>query len=230
MLLQGAGLMEMLIVLPALVVALTIHELCHGLAAYALGDSTAKNDGRLSLNPIRHIDPIGLICILIAGFGWAKPVMVDSRNLKNERVGMALVAIAGPLSNFIIAFLMMLITLFLMYSYPQVMLQSLNEPSFVMNALVALCQINIVLGVFNLIPLPPLDGSKVLAMFLPGALWETWMRLERYGMILLLLLVISGATGGIIMTPANWIFDRMLMGADGIMGFLGVIGSGGIRR
>lgn len=163
-------LTELIITIPAVLVALMVHEVCHGLAALALGDSTAKIDGRLSLDPFRHIDPIGFICLLFFHVGWAKPVNVNVRNLKKPKRDMALIALAGPLSNFILGFVMMLLSVLLTFSGTNVAL-ALGKFCYYT------CSISICLGVFNLIPVPPLDGSKILFSFLP---FEWTFKVQQY--------------------------------------------------
>lgn len=187
--------------LAAVFLCLTVHESCHGLAAYALGDPTARNLHRLSLNPLRHIDWFGLAMMLTAGFGWAKPVPVDSRYFRNPKWGMALTALAGPASNFVLAFGSLALgrlsyavapdlwaTGFLLYSLPVLSLG---------------------LGLFNLIPFPPLDGSKVLAAFLPDTLYLRWMRYERYGMFVLLAIIVFGLDGNWISRGVFWLYVHM---------------------
>jgi len=192
---RNSSLEEILILLPALILAFTIHEISHGLASYALGDATAKQDGRLSLNPIRHIDIMGLLCILLVGFGWAKPVMVNPNNLKNPKVYMALIAAAGPISNFFMAF----ISLFI--AYPLVTFA--NIPNYITEAVLTFSFINIVLGVFNLIPIPPLDGSKVIAAILPDSLYNRLPPMGGFGTIILLMAIFTGAIGRIL-PPITW--------------------------
>ena len=173
---------------------LTVHETCHGLAALALGDPTAKRMHRLSLNPLRHIDWIGLLLMFVAGFGWAKPVPVDPRYFKNPKRGMALTALAGPVSNLVLAFLALLLG-------KAVYLYSPDTAGWntLLNFLLAtLAPLSIGLGVFNLIPIPPLDGSKVLGALLPDRLYAVQLRYERYGFAVLLALSILGIGGGVI--------------------------------
>jgi len=165
-----------------------------------LGDATAKRDGRLTLNPIRHIDPLGLICILLFQFGWAKPVMVDPRNLKNPKVDMALIAIAGPISNFVMAFLSLLILIPVVMAVP-------NIPPLVIQAVAQFSRLNIILGIFNMIPIPPLDGSKVIGGILPDPLYIKFTSLGRYGMLILLVAMFAGLTGQIVFPLAQTIFD-----------------------
>ena len=169
----------------AVLLCLTVHETCHGLAAYTLGDPTAKSGHRLSLNPLRHIDWLGLASMVFLGFGWAKPVPVDMRYFKNPRRGMAATALAGPASNFLLAFLLLFCASRLYY-LPG------SAGGFLMwlfSFLLTTAALSIGLGVFNLLPIPPLDGSKVLFALLPERAYYTLMRYERYGMAVLLLLV-----------------------------------------
>lgn len=164
----------------AVLICLTIHETCHGLVALALGDPTAKKANRLSFNPLRHIDWLGLAAMLLCGFGWAKPVPVDMRYFRNPRAGMALTALAGPVSNFLLA----LLSLFLAS-----LVWRMPVGTVLLDFLFLTAILSIGLGIFNLIPIPPLDGSKVLFAFLPEKVYNMLMRYERFGMLLLLLLV-----------------------------------------
>lgn len=163
---------------------LTVHETCHGLAALALGDPTAKRMHRLSFNPIRHIDWLGLASMVICGFGWAKPVPVDMRYFKKPKTGMAVTALAGPVSNFLLA-LLLLLTASLMAGLAPVSAVTAWLFSFLNSTAV----LSIGLGLFNLVPIPPLDGSKVLFSLLPERAYYTLMRYERYGMLILLLIM-----------------------------------------
>ena len=153
--------------IPALLLALTFHELAHGWIAYRLGDDTAKSHGRLTLNPLAHIDPIGLLALFLVGFGWAKPVPVNPLYFKGDRQrGMLLVGLAGPVTNFILAF----ITLFIIGALPT----AIGAVPHIQGILVTTFRYNVLLGVFNLLPIPPLDGSKVLAYFLPRSFLQTY--------------------------------------------------------
>ena len=168
----------------AVLLCLSVHETCHGLAALVLGDPTAKARHRLSLNPLRHIDWLGLAMMFVAGFGWAKPVPVNPNYFKKPKQGMAVTALAGPASNFLLALLAMLISrLIYLYAPYNPVWQTVFD-----FCLYTVAPLSIGLGLFNLLPLPPLDGSKVLAMFLPDRAYAVWMRYERYGMLVLLLL------------------------------------------
>ncbi len=167
---------------------LTVHETCHGLAALALGDLTAKRQHRLSLNPLHHIDWFGLAAMVLLGFGWAKPVPVDMRYFKNPKRGMALTALAGPVSNLLLAFLLMLAGRLVLDASPDTAAWGWFYAFLMITA-----QLSIGLGVFNLIPISPLDGSKVLFAILPDAAYEKLMYYERYGFIVLYALVFLGA-------------------------------------
>ena len=181
---------------------LTIHETCHGLAAYALGDPTAKSMRRLSLNPLRHIDWIGLCMMFFCGFGWAKPVPVDPRYFRKPKQGMALTALAGPASNLLLALLLLLFSRLIYDFAPYSDLWNL-----VFGFLLDTAVLSIGLGVFNLVPIPPLDGSKVLAAFLPDHAYFQLMRYERYGMLLLIFLSFQGVGGGVISAVINWVWN-----------------------
>ena len=183
--LDWSYLLDLLLqVIPALL-CIMIHEICHGAAAYALGDRTAATQGRLSLNPLRHIDWFGLLMLAVFHFGWAKPVSVDMRNFKNPKRDMAITAFAGPLSNFLLAAL----ALFL-YGLLYAPLRGSDAGYFCLTLLNTMAYLSISLGLFNLIPFPPLDGSKVLFAFLPDRAYLRLMVLERYGMLVLILLVV----------------------------------------
>mgnify|MGYP004515692723 FL=1 len=171
-----------------------LHECAHAFAAYKLGDPTAKNMGRLSLNPFRHIDWIGAALIMAVGFGWASPVPVNSRNFKNPKGGMALTALAGPVSNILAAF----VSIFLLYltTFIQYSLAAASSVAALFTVLrqvfFFLARINISLAVFNLIPIPPLDGSRLLTALLPDRIYYKLMAYERYISFLLIAVVVFG--------------------------------------
>ena len=192
--LDMVSLLDAVLRVAAVLLCLTVHETCHGLAAYALGDPTAKSMHRLSLNPLHHIDWFGLFMMFAAGLGWAKPVPVDPRYFKKPKEGMALTALAGPVSNFLLALLLMFISKMIYLYAPY---------SAALDVLFTFClytaaPLSIGLGLFNLIPIPPLDGSKVIAVLLPDEMYVKLMRYERYGMLLLLALSLLGISGGFI--------------------------------
>lgn len=178
----------------AVLLCLTIHETCHGLAAYVLGDPTAKAQHRLSLNPLRHIDWLGLAMMFFVGFGWAKAVPVDPRYFKKPKQGMAITALAGPVSNLLLAALALGIgkVIYLYAPYTA----GINV--FFEFLLYTLAPLSVGLGLFNLLPIPPLDGSKVLGALLPDHLYFKFMRYERYGMLLLIALSYFGITSRLI--------------------------------
>ncbi|MCF6462049.1 site-2 protease family protein [Clostridium sp. Cult1] len=173
--------------LPGLLVAIVIHEFSHGCVAYALGDNTAKDSGRLTLNPLKHIDLIGFIFLFLFKFGWAKPVPIDSRNFKNRKRGMIAVSLAGPFSNFIIALIIGFIL-------------SINIVSnnILFNILFIMLWYNLMLGIFNLLPFPPLDGSKVLASLLPIKYEYLFYKNEKYLYIILILLIATNSINRIL--------------------------------
>ena len=189
----------------AILLCLTVHETCHGLAACVLGDPTAREWRRLSLNPLRHIDWLGLAMMLAVGFGWAKPVPVDPRHFKKPRQGMALTALAGPVSNFVLAFL----ATFFSWKVLRGLITSDTCPAYWLFVFLHLrvAPLSIGLGLFNLLPVPPLDGAKVLGAFLPERTYFGLMRYERYGMFLLLALSWFGVTGKLISGAILGIWD-----------------------
>lgn len=195
------GILDLLITLFCVLISLTVHEFSHGYMAYLRGDKTSKYTGRLSLNPINHIDPIGALCLFLFGFGWAKPVMVNPNNFKRKtiKLDMVLTSLAGPLSNFVLAF----VSVFIMVAV------AMFSEGFIINGgdimyydgvagkyillviriLSTLTMMNLGLGVFNLIPIPPLDGSKILSALLPTRIYFKMLEYERFGFIALIILI-----------------------------------------
>lgn len=200
--LDFGSLLSMVTRLAAVLLCLTVHESCHGLAAYALGDPTARREHRLSLNPLRHIDWFGLLMMFVAGFGWAKPVPVNPNYFKKPRQGMALTALAGPVSNFLLALLMLLAARIFcdVAAYSEA-----NQRMLDFLLMVALLSIG--LGLFNLLPIPPLDGSKVLFAVLPDGAYNQLMRYERYGMLLLFALVFFDVGSSAFSAAIEWVFE-----------------------
>lgn len=199
-----AGLLTTLQQLLGVLLCLTVHEACHGLAACALGDPTAKTMRRLSFNPLHHIDWLGLAAMLVCGFGWAKPVPVDMRYFKNPRTGMAVTALAGPASNFALSLLLLfLASLLVRFGYASAF------TLWLLSFLLITAQLSIGLGLFNLIPIPPLDGSKVLFALLPPKAYMTLMRYERFGMLVLLLAVWLDVGGSYLSNAIYMVYQRM---------------------
>ena len=190
----------------AIFLCLPVHVTCHGLAALALGDPTAKSMHRLSLNPLRHIDWLGLLSMFLCGFGWAKAVPVDMRYFKNPKAGMALTALAGPASNFLLA-LAALFFASLIGGLPAVALNGFLVWLFYFLLRTAILSIG--LGLFNLVPIPPLDGSKILFSFLPERAYYTLMRYERFGMLLLLVIVWLDLGGSYLSNAIGVVYQRM---------------------
>ena len=188
---------QLIVQLPPFLFALTVHEFSHGYMAYLCGDSTAKLQGRLTLNPLKHLDPLGTLAIIFMPFGWAKPVPVDPRNFHNPQVDMMKVAAAGPAANLITMVIsyILLVVIFKLAGHIQAGTHGFIEPIVMM--LMYSVLINAILAVFNMIPVPPLDGSKVLMGLLPPRQAAMIARLEGMGfIILLLLLYLSGGLSG----------------------------------
>jgi Zn-dependent protease len=175
---------------------MSFHEFCHAYVAYLLGDYTAARQGRLTLNPLRHLDPIGTITLLVLGFGWAKPVQINSRFFRKPRRDIALVSLAGAAGNFLSALVVAIIWGLVIRFFPDAVFYSIGRSmssfSQVINNLMML---NVGLGIFNLIPIPPLDGSRVLSMFLPVSALNGYYFLERWGIFIILILSYAGVIG-----------------------------------
>ena len=202
-------LLGILLSAPGVLIAITFHEFAHGYAAYKLGDDTAKNQGRLNLNPLTHLDPIGTLMLLVAGFGWGKPVEVNPRNYTRKmsmEKGEAIVSIAGPLMNFALAIIFTLIYCAI-YKFAGVSFILTNVGSVVMLLISYTISINIGLGVFNLIPLPPLDGSKVIMPFLPYKAKEFFANNSQIFYFVFILLWVTGMAGTIITPAINWVSE-----------------------
>ena len=177
--------------IPTFLITITVHEVAHAYVAWKLGDPTARAMGRVTLNPLRHIDPIGLVMLLIVGFGWAKPVPINPQNFKNEKLGMAISAIAGPISNILMAFLGFII-------FRVIFLAAINTGNFgavVRSSLVfteIFATLNVWFAALNLLPIPPLDGSRIVNYFLPPRLSYYYTYVERYGFLILMALLWTG--------------------------------------
>ena len=214
--LDVSSLTEAVLRVAAVFLCLTVHETCHGLAALALGDPTAKSMHRLSLNPLHHIDWFGLAAMLLVGFGWAKPVPVNMMRFRNPKRGMALTALAGPVSNVLLA----LVFLFL-YG---LLYRALYSVQPLLDMIWLTAYISLALAIFNIIPVSPLDGSKVLFALLPDAAYAKLMRYERYGMILLLVLVATGVLGKPLTTVTEAAFDKLFVFAEWGYELIGIFG------
>jgi Zn-dependent protease len=193
---------DMIFRIPALLIALTIHEYAHAKSADMLGDPTPRYNGRLTLNPIAHLDPLGLIMLWLFKFGWAKPVPINAMNFQSWRNGTIIVSLAGPLSNIAIAFTV---------AFLMALIQKLGyKPDYVIWKTAALIYTyNLVFAIFNLIPIPPLDGSKVLTSLLPAKHMHTVDRLEQYGPVILIALVYFGIVGAIT-GPIEALFSQLM--------------------
>lgn len=185
------NLTDYIYIVVAALFAIILHEIAHGLVSTWLGDPTPKRQGRLSLNPLKHLDPIGTLCLIFFHVGWAKPVVVNPDYYKNKKRGMALVALAGPLMNFLLA----IFSIIIMAIFVKVNAYS-NVLIIIYNFLLYFSVINLGLGLFNLIPIPPLDGSRILGAFLKDDTYEQYMKYERYGFIIIaILLALSSLRG-----------------------------------
>lgn len=206
--LSGFDPLGIVISVCAVVLSLTFHELMHGYVALKLGDPTAKNAGRLTLNPLKHLDPIGLICMVLFRFGWAKPVPVSVMYFKKPRRDMAIVAAAGPIANILFGF----VSLFLYY------LAILHLPvgtvsNIIVEFLATLTVLNVGFAVFNLLPLPPLDGSRIAGLFLPPKYYWTLIRYERYIQIAVMVALYLG----LLTVPLAWARGIVLRGMEAVV-------------
>lgn len=203
------GLISFLYTLPALLFCLSVHEFAHAYTAYKLGDRTQKAMGRLTLNPFSHIDIAGFICIALFGFGWGKPVMIDDRNFKNKAAGNALTAFAGPCSNIIMAILFTIILKILLIT--GVILPTINSVvgSIILNMLILTIQFNVVFAIFNLIPIPPFDGSRILYFFLPAKGREYMYKIEQYSFIIVLVVLVTGIGSKLVSPIVNFVLGLL---------------------
>lgn len=233
-----------LVLIPSLVIAIVFHEVAHGYAARALGDPTASDRGRLTLNPLRHVDPVGTLLVpgflaLVGGpvFGWAKPVPVDKARLSNPRFGMMAVAAAGPATNIVLAAIGAVL---LGLTMPQglglggdeaggatMLVNAFGQTQWLATGLFYFILINVFLGLFNLLPIPPFDGSHIVGGLLPRSLRAVWERIQGVGMVLMVALIaaswVFGTSwlGNILMPPVMWVVSLYLGLADSIAGLIG---------
>lgn len=212
----GFDLQGTLMMLPGLILALTFHEYAHAKMADKLGDPTPESQGRLTLNPMAHMDPMGTICLLFAGFGWGKPVQINPSYFRNPAKANMQVALAGPVMNFILAFVLFVILAIITLFTPA--LQSVVTASasaktwmIIYEIVFYAAMLNVSLGVFNLLPVPPLDGSKIFAYFLRGKAREFLYTLENYSWIIIMVLFITEIPSYIVTPLVSWISQGMLM-------------------
>lgn len=218
----GFDLLGTLMMLPGLILALTFHEFAHAKMADRLGDPTPEKQGRLTLNPMAHMDPAGTICLLFAGFGWGKPVQVNASYFRNPAKDNMLVALAGPVMNFILAFVLFIILAIISIFSPALtdMLTGVSSTWKIIYDIVASAAfLNVSLGVFNLIPVPPLDGSKIFAYFLKGKALKFLYTLEQYSWLIIMILFITEIPSYIVTPLVSWISQGMLIVISWIFNF-----------
>ena len=221
-------LIEILLAIPVILFSLTFHEVAHGYIACKLGDPTARNFGRLTLNPAKHLDPLGTILMLTVGYGWAKPVPVNSRYFRDPKKGMAFTALAGPVSNLVLALISvaiysLMIALLDVEAVTRLLIshQTLFNLYSAVYSMFRLCAyLNVSLAVFNLIPLPPFDGSRIFYAVLPAKLYFSVMKYERYILIVFLALLYTG----IVSLPISYITNWIITLFDFIFGLIFGIG------
>lgn len=226
------SLISFLLMIPIVLISLTFHEFAHGYVAYLCGDKTAKNFGRLTMNPLKHLDLVGTIMMLLLGFGWAKPVPIVTRNFKNFKRDLAFVSIAGPLSNIILAFISVIliftsgkimgIGLFFSEGHLRYTVPMTNLESLIINFFYLFAILNIGLALFNLIPVPPLDGSRILSVLLPAKLSASYNRIEYYTRYIFIALILSSyipfsigpfsSISDLLLFPLDWARSALLNG------------------
>lgn len=204
----------LLTVIPALI-CITLHELSHGVVALCLGDTTARDEGRLTLNPIKHIDLWGLLMMVICKFGWAKPVPVNMYRFKNPKRGMAITALAGPVSN-------ILISCVALAAYGRLYGNWYDSSVgvYFLQMIELTAYLSCSLAVFNILPIPPLDGSKVLFSLVDQRRYNWLMRYERYGFIILILLTTTGAASGFLGNVTGWLYEKLFVIAEYTFGLV----------
>lgn len=214
-------IIQILFSIPCVLIAITFHEFAHGYAAAKLGDPTAESLGRLTLNPLKHLDPIGALCMLFFRFGWAKPVPINTRYFKKPRRDLAITALAGPAVNIMLSFAGMLLCRLLFIVAENPALQGIGEFASTALALLAtflmyFYQLNASFAVFNLLPIPPLDGSRLFSLILPPAWSYKIMQYERYIALGVLVLLYIGVLDG----PLSFLVNGLLSGMDWLIGLI----------
>lgn len=211
-----AYLLNKLIMIPMVLIALTIHELSHGIVSKKLGDPTPEMTGRLTLNPLAHLDPVGTLLMIFTGFGWAKPVAINPRYYKDPKRGMALTALAGPVANLLLAIIGMLIygICFVIYMKTDMLSAAIGDIAMYTMQFVSL---NLCFMIFNFIPIPPLDGSRILGLFLSNEAYFRLQTYERYSFMIIILLSALGVFDTIIGTGVGFMFEWMLKGLNALV-------------
>lgn len=189
------------VIYSALLISLILHENAHGLAALYMGDTTAKDSGRLSLNPFKHLSLLGTLSLFIFRFGWAKPVPINPYNFRKRKLGDFLVSISGILTNFLLAFIFLVIFDFIILK--------VDANPYLVLFIKSMVQYNVLLGVFNLIPLPPLDGSKIVMTFLPEKMTYKLLSIERYTNMILIALIFTGAISKVVLSMSDFVLKLM---------------------
>jgi len=217
MLFRGFDVVSLLLSLPGIILALSVHEYAHARAADSLGDPTPKLNGRLTLEPWAHLDPIGTLMLILFRFGWAKPVPINPRNFRDPRRGVLVTSLAGPLANVALAAAAAFLLAFRVETWPLI-----NRIPHIFEVVYFIFLINLFFAVFNLIPVPPLDGSKILMALLPGRQAYAFSRIEQYGPLILMLLLFSGAASAFIGSLARVIGSVLLTIASFFAGLVGL--------
>lgn len=210
-------LMNVVIGIPITLIALTGHEFAHGFVSDKLGDPTPRQQGRLTLNPLAHLDLVGTILMIITGFGWAKPVMINPRYYKNPKTGMALTAAAGPLANLIMAFLGLLLYAVFFVINAKLSLGWDTAVRAAGTVMYLFAYRNLCFMIFNIIPIPPLDGFKVLGLIVPNNIYYKILQYERYAMIIIMVLSLTGAFSFIIGNGVNAVMNGIMSLLDGLV-------------
>jgi len=217
MLFRGFDIVSLLLSLPAIILALSVHEYAHARAADGMGDPTPRLNGRLTLEPWAHLDPIGTLMLILFRFGWARPVPINPRNFRDPRRGVLITSLAGPLANVALAAVAAFLLAFRVDAWPLI-----NQVPHIFEVIYFIFLINLFFAVFNLIPVPPLDGSKILMALLPGRQAYAFSRIEQYGPLILMLLLFSGAASVFIGGLARIIGNVLLTIAGFTAGLFGL--------